>query len=372
MNLSIKNQVIFLFVSWLLVQCILLYTYGIDATHESLKYIGAANNLLDTGHLPETRYYFYLTTTLIIAFCSKAGLGFVGVVAIQLLLNLFATFSFFKAMQGLQQKKYSAFITTLLLISFLPYQRWNVFLYTESVFYSCSLLFFSSCLAANSMNRKSILVQLLFLFFAIISRPLGILFLPCWVLFIAYRQRIKPVTIAVSFLTSAIVAVVVINTIMRTIGDWQILLPAEYGYIICDIPSRAKINLQHLKQNAPLAQLVLFVVNYPAEFTGLCIKRLNAFFFLRRDYYSMPHNMYLLLYAVLFTIPLAYIIVRRKIMNKQVFYLSAFIVAAFALAIMLQCDDYNNRFHHAIIPVFLFSGVFMMLEKKSVASSVKS
>lgn len=364
MNLTAKNQKWILFLFWLFIQAGLFVQYGVNTGSESLKYIYAAQNLLEGGQLPETRYFFYLTTTLLIAFCLKTGVGYYGVVVFQLLLNLFATFYFFSALQQIQQKRHSAFFTVLALISFLPYQTWNFYLYTESVFYSCALLFFSSCIKYTAPTAQPLLLQAFFLFLTIISRPLGILFLPCWILFLAFKKKIKPTVISLALLLSIIVAVTVINTIMTTIGDWQILKPAEFRYIICDIPSGTKLNLNHLKQYTPLSQLGHFIYEYPSTFLALSGKRLQAFYLLHRSYYGSAHNLYLLFYAALFTLPFLYaaFFLKKSSAIKPSFYLALFIISGFTVAIMLQCDDYHNRFHHSIVPVFLFGGLFLLQE----------
>ncbi|MBC7861324.1 MAG: hypothetical protein IAF38_00035 [Bacteroidia bacterium] len=370
-SLVASNQLTILVIFWLIVQSGLFYAYGIDATLESLKYIGAAEELLKNGRLPETRYFFYLTTTLIIAFCLKTGLGFGGVVLIQLALNFFATVTFFKALKHIQQKKLTAFLTVFLLISFLPYQTWNFFLYTESVFYSSALLFFASCLRYKEVTKKNLLLQIFFLGLTIISRPLGIIFLPCWLLFIAQKKRIKPAILAATFFVAMVLAVIIVNTIMGNISDWQILKSAEYGYIICDIPAGARIDLTYLKDHSPFTQLALFLTQHPDAFFSLCFKRLQAFFLLNRSYYSKPHNIYLLFYAALFIIPLLLnlIFFLRRLPNRTLYNFCLFIVGGFSLAIALQCDDYHNRFHHTIVPVFLFSGVFLLLEKRAALTN---
>ena len=363
MTLTVKQQTILLLLAWIIVQSILYVRFGVDASLESLKYIGAANDLIDKGQLPETRYFFYLSTTLLIAFCIKTGLGYGGVVVIQLLLNLFATFSFYRSLRLVQQKSLSAFLTVLLLISFLPYQGWNFFLYTESVFYSSALLFFSSCIRFSQLKKKAIWTQAFFLLLTIVSRPLGIIFLPCWILFLAFKKKIKPIVIGATLLLGIIIAVIVVNTILSTIGDWHALRPAEFGYIICDIPTRDKLALDHLKQYSPFTQIGLFVLQHPGEFIRLSVTRLEAFYLLKRGYYSTPHNLYLLFYAMVFALPLLYtIVMRKKIVAKGLFAFSLFIITGFTLAVVLQCDDYHNRFHHTIVPVFLFGGVFLLLE----------
>lgn len=362
---SKRNQIILLLIIWATVQLYLYFSTGIQPVLESLKYIGAAEHLLNTGSLPEKRYFFYLTTTLTIAACLKTGVGFTGVVIIQLLFNLLASLSFYNALHRLQNQSMSAFITTLLLLLCLPYQIWNFYLYTESLFYSFTLLFFSSCLRQH-LKISLIALQFMLLSLAVLSRPLGILLLPCWTLFLI-AQAPKKIRLYLfgALLLTGIVVIFVVNLILGNISDWQVLKPAEYHYIICDIPTGITLLPDTIKSQPPLSQLFLYIKSYPAQFLSLALKRLNAFFFLTRPYYSPLHNVYLVFFCATLYIPIFFylcLIITKKFNNIKGIYISLLIILFFSLAICLQCDDYHNRFHHALIPVFLFLGSFKFLD----------
>ncbi|MEI6947049.1 hypothetical protein V9K67_07590 [Paraflavisolibacter sp. H34] len=358
-----RTQFVLVVLAWLLVQGGLLLHTGIQPVLESEKYIRAAQRLLQTGALPGVRYFFYLTTTLVIAFSLKLKGGFGLAVALQLLANLLATLAFFRALRRLQAAPFSALLTTQLLLACLPYQHWNVYLYTESLFYSASLLFFASCLRRPPLTLRVVGLQLACLAVVIASRPLGILFLPCWLLYLVLhgngRLRLWWLLgLGAGLLVSAAAA----NVILGNINDWQILKPAEYHYIICDLPTRGRHSLELLKDRSPLGQLAAYITAYPAEFLSLSARRLQAFFLLVRPYYSPAHNAYLALLGALFYLPLIGNLLRGSRPRPPYAWLSALLIGSFALAVCLQCDDYHNRFLLTLVPVFLFCGLFQLFE----------
>lgn len=360
-----KKQLLLLLFSWVLIQSLLYSHHGIQPILESLKYINAAQYLIENGHLPELRYFFYLTTTLVIAFFTKTGLGFAGVIWFQLLLNAIATLQFYKALCTLQTKPYSAFAATLLLILCIPFQSWNFYLYTESLFYSCILLFFSHCIRSKQLSFTSVFTQAVLLLLVIVSRPLGILFLPCWIIYVIGKANNKwKVVLITASVASLALFVFIANLILGNISDWPILTSAENNEIICDMPVGDKMNLEAFKNKPPLAQLFSYIYAHPLHFGRLAVQRLFRFFFLVRPYYSLLHNAALIgLCFILYTPLLIGVFTFRKrfFSSTAVFLVS--IILLFCIAVALQCDDYHNRFHHAIIPVFLYCGIFGTFEE---------
>lgn len=360
-----SKQLYLLLFAWLLVQSLLYMQYGIKPILESLKYIKAGHYLAEHGRLAESRYLFYFSTTFLIAVCTKLGLGFGGVVVFQLLLNALATFQFYKALQFVQTKAWSAFAATLLLIFCLPYQTWNFYLYTESLFYSFILLFFSHCIRSKTLTASNVLAQLLLLLVVIISRPLGILFLPVWVVYLISKagRRWRPLLVAASVASGA-VFVLVSNFILGHIADWSMLTSAENNEIICDVPVGAPLALDALKNKPPVTQLLSYLYAYPRHFAGLAAERLYRFFFLVRPYYSALHNGFLLLLCGLLYLPILANFLfsqKKRLQHPIAFPISA--ILFFSASIALQCDDWHNRFLLALVPLFLYCGVFLLLEK---------
>lgn len=357
-----NNQIVLLICLWIIVQLFLYLQLGIRPVLESQKYIRTADRLLAGEGLKEIRYIFYFSTVLVITFCKKIGLGYAGVVLTQLAMNLAALLSFHKAIYERQQNQLSSFILPGILILFIPYQSWNFYLYTESLFYSFVLLFFSSCIKANYLTKTKVFVQFVFLTLTVISRPLGILLLPCWLVYLFLRSdRRKKIALFSFTAISGIVLILVSNTILGNIRDWQVLKPAEYSFIICEMPTSEKLPLDSIKQGSPLVQLLKYIQSYPVHFLSLAYKRLIAFFLLHRSYYSPLHNASLIFYDFLLYTPILLNLFGKQI-SSYLFYFSLSVILFFTLAVCLQCDDYHNRFHNSIIPIFLFFGLYRYLE----------
>ncbi len=362
-----KTQLLAIVFIWILIQSILFLQNGIKPILESLKYIGAAEMLLETGHLPELRYFFYLSTTLVIAFCLKMGFGISGAIVIQLIISLVATIFFYKALAKIQTRNFSALITTLTLTLCIPFYTWNFYLYTESLFYSFALLFFSHCIFHDKITIKIAAIQFTLLLLVIISRPLGILFLPCWIIYLINKVNNKYRThLFAGFILCVIVLAIVSNLVLGNISDWQILKPAEFNYVICDIPTGRTYISEYIKDKAPLTQLFLYITTYPSAFFSIALKRIQAFLFLTRDYYSILHNTALMIFSFILYLPILFNMLMYYAKKKtSITVLSYSIVVLFCLAIILQCDDYHNRFHNTIIPVFLYLGLYGFLEEST-------
>src|SRR5688500_7261721 len=113
-----RSAQIFLLVSWIMVQSILLLRQGIFTGQESEKYIYEARHLLSEGSFSEKKYIFYAPTILLIAFCFKTGIGPAGVVILQLVLSGLSTICLYQLSWKLSKGSYRvAFITTALFIT---------------------------------------------------------------------------------------------------------------------------------------------------------------------------------------------------------------------------------------------------------------
>jgi hypothetical protein len=177
----------------------------------------------------------------------------------------------------------------------------------------------------------------------------------------------------IASVASSIIFIFISNFILGNIKDWNILMPAEYNQVICDMPVGNTLNLHYLKSKPPVVQLLSYISIYPQKFGTLALQRLYFFFFLIRPYYSKFHNIYLCLLSLILYIPLAvnFILPKCKRMFSTALYPISVIVV-FCIAVSLQCDDYHNRFHHTIIPIFLYCGTFFLLEKLPLTNKVSS
>jgi len=356
---SSRRSIVILILLWSLVQFLLFLKFGIQTQLESQKYIHAAQYLQEHGRLPETRYLFYSGIIGLIYLSNLVHGGWITVVLVQLFISLVAHIAFYKALARVSTKNSIApLIATAILCVFYPFQQWNLALYSESLFYSSILLFFSACMAFR------ILPQAIFLIAVILCRPLGILFLPSWMLLVFLRSS-KKVRFALSIVIIGGLALfaIISNTVLSTISDWEVLRPAQQGYIICDMPTGDSLTLDPAwKSQSPIRQLSSYIIGHPGHFIGLSLKKLEAFFLLHRSYYSSIHNLFLLLFCIILYLPLFIYKSRREkeILQLRIFGISLILV--FAVAICLQCDDYHSRFINAIIPFIIFLGCFKFVD----------
>jgi hypothetical protein len=133
-------QRILIFLLWAVVNGLLIAKNGIVTTGESVKYIDQAILFVQTGRLSSSNFRLYFTEIGLISLCIKLKLGFIFVVLLQLFFSLFSTFCLYNTLLYLFKAKNIAFTGTAILLLNLPYQEFNTFLQTESLFYSFTLI----------------------------------------------------------------------------------------------------------------------------------------------------------------------------------------------------------------------------------------
>ena len=329
--------------------------FGLFTQLEAEKYIYQANYFLRYGSMSASRYWFYSATIFIIAFATKIKIGLTGAFIIQALINLFAYLFFYKAL-----KTIFANITSILLILYLlafwPYQSWVVYLYTESVFYSSILMLLSVLILYKPDSRKHLFIIFIALFATIISRPLGILFALSTYLYLFYAANKKWKVII--FCGSVILLVAfyfIVNTIFSSIEDWTITKPFEEENIICDLPSTIHTTILYLDKSAnPIYQLLFYIWHNFDHFIHYAGIKLRYFFLMKRDYFSARHNCYLLINILpIYALGIVSLFIKSIRFRKEIMVFLISSILLYAITIVLQCDDYHNRFVLSIYPFFV-------------------
>jgi hypothetical protein len=360
-----KKQLLLLISIWMLAQLTCFFLWGTQTGLESTKYIGAADYLLQHGSFPEKRYWFYSITVFIIAFSKLINFGHGFVFFFQLLLSLTAHLSFFNGLKSQCRENHPApFITTAILCLILPYQQWNFSLYTESLFYSLVLLFFSSCIDAKYETPKFKLKQLFLLLTVILARPLGILFLIPWLTFHLWyliKKRKRLVSVLLGF--GIVILILICEIILSNIKGYDILEAYKQGNVICGIATfnQSSFAIGIEKTSSSIWNLILYIRENPILFLNLSWKKTIAFFLMFRDYYQWRHNFLLLVLCAILYLPTVFNFLKEKINPFSRFiYL---IIISFYLAVVLQCDDYHSRFVLTLVPLFLYVGLFQLIQR---------
>lgn len=338
---------------WLLVQAVLLGRYGVHTELEAEKYTHGAAVFAATGAFPAPKYIFYSTMILLIALFNKTGLGYLGVVLFQIAFNGLATLLLYRLARGVTGLRAVARLTTLLFILFFPLQLWNVYLYTESVFISLTLLYSYLVYRYPPRNFPQFLIHLPALALLCLTRPFGLLFVLPFLLYAIFlaRKGFRIFLISAT-LAGAAVCLYLVNYAFMGGEDMDVMKPFKEEHTICFLahPNPARLNLAN--GGSAVYQLGYYLLHNPLHFLQLCGRRLYAFFSLVRPYYSTGHNLYLLLAIVpVYGFLLVALFRSGRVLRHPWFRFILLTVAFYALAVTFQCDDYHNRF---IMPLAAF------------------
>lgn len=336
---------------------ILLYLrLGIVITGEAEKYIEQGERLYLNQPFSEQKYFFYLPVILLVWLAKTLHIGLGWVVIVQILFSAFSQYCFYRLILDLTGKKNMAFIGSLLLLLFLPYQTWNLYLYSESIFLSLSILFVCSVYRAGYQISNRWILPLVLLAILIFTRPTGILLLFPWVVYQIWiqkgiRKRLLHLTAGLIFILLAFFS---INILYAGGADFNSVLPYVEKHIICGVPTVQTVaDPGSLKTGSAIGSLFSWIIQHPIDFFLLFLQRLISFFNLTRSYYSMEHNALLALYLLpiyFFSFP-GWIKIRELTSTFSRFLLCVFIFYPFSIA--MQCDDWHSRFTMPLIPCFV-------------------
>ncbi|MEO6329334.1 MAG: hypothetical protein ABIO55_10390, partial [Ginsengibacter sp.] len=347
-----------LLVIWLTIQCFLLWQNGIVTTFEAEKYISLARYFLKSGNFSSNKFWLYSTEIFLIAGTIKLHLNLIIVVVIQLLLNLLSTVMFYKLAAFFLKNSTLAFLVTSLFIINIPYQVYNSFLFTESIFYSLTIIYSSYLLRLDKLTITKIIFLLFFLVLISITRPTGVLFFVATVFFVFFRflNHIflwKKLVIACGVI---IILLIVLNTMLQVGGSLDFMLPFKKENIICEVNTTENAQIETLEKGNSVQGILYYVIHNKKQFFRLSKLKTISFFGLVRSYYSITHNIFLVLFFYPFYL-LSFIGLWKMFVRKeQPFYYMLAIILLYWITTLLTCDDWHNRFVLTIIPFIFLIG----------------
>jgi Dolichyl-phosphate-mannose-protein mannosyltransferase len=367
-HLFSKNQPAFhkgyaagLLVVWALMNGYLVKTYGIVSTvGEPPKYVFEAETLIHTGHLTSASYWLYFTQIALLAGAIKLKLSFAFVLFIQLICHGLAAICFYQTLLHLFRQEKVAFIGTMMLLLNYPYQQFNVYLQTESLFYSFTLILTYLVLTLEKPEGKKIFFTLLGLGIICITRPTGLLFIPPVFLyfFFVFLKRLSPLKKLGILACIAAAFFFLLNKAVASGGELDFMLPFREENIICEVPGISGFQpIQTAGNGNSIYGLLYYITHNFFQFTRLAGLKTMAFFGLYRNYYSTGHNIYLIIFFYsLHLLALAAIPWWLKYhLNKFVYLLSAILLVW--MTVMLSCDDWHNRFYLSISPFIIILSI---------------
>lgn len=352
MKLTPKSSIFFLFIVWAIVHGIFIYTQGIISTGEAAKYISEAKTLLATGTLSVTNYWFYFTQIFLLAIAFKWGLGFTFVLIIQLIFSAWATYAFYRLAATLFSIQ-TAFIGTLLFLLNYPFQEWNVYLQTESLFHSFTIIFTAYLLRISKLNLRHLITIVFSVILICITRPTGLFFVPAIILYLffaffkAINTRLKIGIVA----AAGIAFLWLMNAVIGSKGEWDFMLPYLDERIICGVPTLDhNVAIKIIPEGDSIYGLFYYIVHNFEQFSRMAFLRSKAFFGLIRSYYSTSHNIFLAAFfypiyaAALLSLPWWV-----KNNGYRLLYFFVLLLMTWGTT-MLACDDWHNRWFLSISP----------------------
>jgi hypothetical protein len=343
---------------WLLVNAFLLLKNGIVTSGEAEKYLRQAHQFVSTGSLESSNFRFYFIPIALLSLCIKLRLSFAWMVALQIALNGLATVFFYKTVTQLFSAGKIAFIATILLLLNLPYQTYNSFLQTESIFQSVSLLLVCLMARTKQPSAGQIGIILFSLLVLSVTRPNGLLYLPIVWLFICLTT-LRKAWVQLSFLGLGFALFLfLLNLAMGSGGELDFILPFREQHIICGVPTAfTPDKVITPPADNSIGGLLAYIFHHFGLFTRLALLKSRYFWGLCRDYFSSGHNLYLILYF--YPPALAALISLPWWRRNQPLTLLCLLAPVFLTWIMviLTCDDWQNRVYLGISPFLLILGL---------------
>lgn len=351
---------------WIIMQVLIYLQRGVVTDLEATKYIDEARVLLETGRYSSNNFLFYSVQIFLIAFCMKMNISYLFIVIFQMLMNGLSILCFFDLIKKITGRISIAWLGTFYFLIFFYYHLFNTFLFTESLFFSFSVIYTWFLFSLNKLTVKTGTLIFVFLTLLYLTRPTGIFFIPATYLYIVLKFYPKKALRIIGY--SSIIAVgglfFLVNFSLSSGGSFDFLLPYSQGMILCGVPTVAHANHITIPVEKNSLQGLLFVItHYPDLFFSLAMKRLTAFFCVSRSFYSTFHNIFVSVYFYAMYLVILFGI--RTIFSgrrAEVWFLFTNILMM-TITVMLSCDEWSNRFLFCELP-FLLLLTFISINNK--------
>jgi hypothetical protein len=368
-SLLMRRPLLYIFICFALVQIILYLYVGVFTGLEAEKYVTEGNLLYTAGHLSETKYIFYLPVILLVYCCRLLHASYTFAALIQIAVSAISL-SYYYRLSLRVGSKHIALYSSILLAIFFPLQAWNLFLYSDSLFISLTIIYTYIVYTQGDKGTKGTVKIIGFLLLLLFTRPHGLLFIPPTIIYLLFRKQSRAsffsgLAICLLLLTGMYL---LLNMAFTGGGDMDAMKPFIEEHIICFVPMRPEgAKLDIVKTASPVYDIFYYMVHNPAHFLRLMGLKLLSFFNMTRAYYSTLHNLFLIIFLVpvyLFSIP--GIVCLIKTSGNFMIFLCALLIL-YPLGATFQCDDWHSRFTMVVLPYFFLlatTGLSGMLMKK--------
>ncbi|MEO6540298.1 MAG: hypothetical protein ABIN74_04880 [Ferruginibacter sp.] len=269
-------------------------------------------------------------------------------------------------MSVLYSSKKLALLGCILFAFCYPYQLYNSFIYTESLFFSLSVIYSCYLLNSNPFTFKKITLLFLLLLLLCITRPTGIFFLGATIIYASIRlsNHISLLKRIAIFIALSAAGLYILNMLMGSGAGFDIILPFRDERIICEVPTLPyEVNIKTTSNNNSLYGLFYYITHNFEQFSRLAWLKSKAFFGLTRTYYSTGHNIFIVcfFYPLYVFIILAIARFKRTIPLSFIYFISLTVI--FWLSVVFSCDEWHNRFFLALTPFLIIPALYLFTKK---------
>jgi 4-amino-4-deoxy-L-arabinose transferase-like glycosyltransferase len=349
-----------LIILWLTVQLVLYAIHGIKVANDSPSYIEYATDIAAHFSFDQGHYLRYVGYPFFVALFFLLGLPLSAVVFGQVVLSGLAATCGYRLTRSLSNQN-AAFLATLLFVCWPDVQAWNFYILTESLFISLLVVCFFFLSRASSF--PSLIPGLVVAVMLALVRPNGFIVLIAVLLYgmVAFARaplQRRPYLLLPLLLLLPVLLLLLDQYLLFT---FRLVETFERGDIIFKYAPSALVPANPLvmpnPQASPLAKLVFFVVYNTEFFMRLVLLKIVAFFAHIKPYYSVRHN--LLIMVVLYP---AFFFALRGLLRKGIpIPVKAFagtVVLLQTVMVALTVEDWDGRFLLSVLPlIFIFAAV---------------
>lgn len=358
--LSQRTVRLILLAAFALTHLIIWKIQGVVYVDEAAKYIRIATSLYEQGKFGDQKFIVYLPVILLIYCCKLLQLPLFVAILIQTVFAGMALLKFYSIACEIGSKK-TGFIAAIFLATCIPIHRWNLTLYSESIFISLLIFFlgFVYKYRHDLYSKKYWIIA--FSVLLSFSRPHGLLFIPSILIYLFLnasdiKKRIRILLLSIIMIASLFALALFI---FEGGGGMDAMKPFKESHVICYIPTKEKMPaLDIVETGSVYNDLLYYITHNKVHFIKLTALKLKSFFLITRTHYSTVQNTYLTV-LILILYPFTLFGIFRVVTTKNPFLLYLLVtLIIYPLACTLQCDDWHARFTVPILPHIILIASF--------------
>jgi hypothetical protein len=347
---------------WVVSEFLLFHFLDIRLGGDSMRYIDAANDILNGKNILNDRAATYMGYDLLLAGIFALGLGNTGVVLFQIILTLLATLCLYKITYRISRNCLASYLTAIFYITALELHSFNFYILTDS--FSASMFIISFYLISHVKNAKQLFYTIPIIFLTASIRPLNFIILLSAALFIfisLWYQKEKRLVVLIFSIFAATLPFLflIVNKMAYYIPFVDLYLNGQIIWSYKDNAISLPANVFVDPNYGPntLMGIFSFAWHNLAYMAKLATLKVYYLFAHTKPFYSPLHN-----WLIIFYFYPIYILAALGLLQKSFSRPTKIMVASYCLLqiiiVMFSYEDWDGRFLQSIMPIiYIFSAI---------------